>query len=465
MNSINVITKDQIRLLEIDEIVKIIYTPEKYESKEEKDLNKRNYKNIERLISYIKNNRFESFIEKLRKNSINFKNTDISTHKIDLDDIIYPERYLSKGVNGVTFLSKLSKLKNKNLPGDDEKLIVKYEIIDNYSYNDCKNKYINCIDRFKNDVNKCKVEELYCRLTKAFIEIYINKVFIRKLKSRNFAMFYAFFMCPTNKISFDNNKEPKKEFINKYINNGKFCSYTGDKFTDDDNVHVFSVYEYIPGTTLADYIIDNSFNIYTFFKILLQIFATLASVQKPEEICYNHNDLHSYNVMVEKYPPNVFYPYVYFFPYEKTKNTFYSNVRAVIIDQGNSSLLTKSKKDKIYDAVFGWYKTKLTNTIKNYNSPYVDVYKIITHSCIVMKYYKKDKKDIQTLNNIINKLFSLDDTVCTDFLQKQYSSGHIGFDYYILYLQKNYNNHEKLIKKIEEINYESAYNFIVKYFK
>jgi hypothetical protein len=79
-----------------------------------------------------------------------------------------------------------------------------------------------------------------------------------------------------------------------------------------------------------------------------------------------------------------------------------------------------------------------------------------------MLYYNKNKKDIEVLKRIINELFSLNDTICTDFIEKEHK---IFFDYYVLYLQKNYKQHEKLLKKIEDISYESAYNFIVKSLK
>ena len=91
-----------------------------------------------------------------------------------------------------------------------------------------------------------------------------------------------------------------------------------------------------------------------------------------------------------------------------------------------------------------------------------DIYRIITHTYSRMLYYNKNKKDIEVLKRIINELFSLNDTICTDFIEKEHK---IFFDYYVLYLQKNYKQHEKLLKKIEDISYESAYNFIVKSLK
>lgn len=380
----------------------------------------------------------------------------ISSYYINLDDIIYPYKYLSKGVNGITFLSKLKKEK---LPGDNQDIIVKYEIVSKEHNLECKKKYVNCPNH---DIDKCKINEIYCRLSSAFNEIYINKVMVEKLNSRNFAMFYAFFMCPTYQISFDDKKEPAKDFIKNYPENKKFCTFNPNlnnlnNENNENNFHIFSVYEYIPGTTLSDYIISNDFNLLTFYKILLQLFGALASVQKPNQICYNHNDLHTSNVMIEKYPSNVFSPYTYNFPFEKTKNTFYSNVRAVIIDQGNASLLIKKKNEKEYRGVFGWYKKKITKILKNYNTPYADVFRIITHTYYRMIFYQKDKKDISQLKKIINELFSLDNTICSDFIETQEK---LFFDYYVLYIQQKQKDYKNLLKKIEKITYENAYNFV-----
>ena len=74
------IGKNEIDLLNIEDMVKEIYMP--YNSKE-KD-------NLDNLISYIKNKRFKEFLDKLQETNINFKNKDILTHKIDLNNIIYP---------------------------------------------------------------------------------------------------------------------------------------------------------------------------------------------------------------------------------------------------------------------------------------------------------------------------------------------------------------------------------------
>lgn len=432
----NFIGKKDIIQLRIEDIIKSVYKP-----LDEK---------TEKLMSYIKTKRFEDFSKQLKETSVKFNNNDIFTHKIDLDHIIQPYKYLSAGANGITFLAKFKK-KGKG----PNRLIVKYEVVRDNDYFECQRKFFDCIDQYKDYVNQCKVKEIYCRLNSAFIEIYINKNYIQTLNCSNFAMFYAFFMCPTYTISFEKNKKtPTKNFINKYIENKQFCVDN-----DEEKIHVFSAYEYIPGKTLSSYIESNQFQLKDLYDIFLQIFGALSIAQVPNTIYYNHNDLHCNNIMIEKL--NKKREYQYIFPFEKTINRLHSNKRAVIIDQGNASLLMK--KDDKYEGVFGWYKRKISKVLKNFDSPYADVYRIITNSYKIMIYYYKSEKDINDLKNIINLLFSISSnknlsTICSDFIE---NNQNIWFDYYVEYLKEKLSKYDFfiLMKKIEKISYEYAYNY------
>ena len=461
------IGKNEIDLLNIEDMVKEIYMP--YNSKE-KD-------NLDNLISYIKNKRFKEFLDKLQETNINFKNKDILTHKIDLNNIIYPYKYLSRGAYGATFLAKLKKRKKGKETGDKEFFVVKYEIVRDRDYERCQDEYMKCIDKNKDQEQRCKVKEVYCRLDSAFIEIYINKNYIEKLNSRNFAMFYAFFMCPTFKILFDKSgKYPKDEFLNKFIENKKFCVECKDTNLESEKMHVFSVYEYIPGKTLSKYIESKSFNLNALYKIFLQLFGALSSAQIPNKVFYNHNDLHTNNIMIQNYQKTQ--KYTYFLPLQKTKNSVLSNKRAVIIDQGNASLICKEKYSENYNGVFGWYKKSISKVIKNYNSPYADVFRVITDSYSRMLDFNKNNDAIRNLKKIINDLFSLNSyqqeyglfdifksfnsvnpsTICSDFMENEQE---VWFDRYVLYLEKNLSkeNFSTLMKKIEKITYEFAFNY------
>jgi hypothetical protein len=80
-----------------------------------------------------------------------------------------------------------------------------------------------------------------------------------------------------------------------------------------------------------------------------------------------------------------------------------------------------------------------------------------------MIYNHKSKKEINDLKNIINRLFSLSSnynlsTICTDFVE---NNEKIWFDYYVEYLKEKLssNDFSSLMKKIEKISYEYAYNF------
>lgn len=437
---------NDICILSVNEIVKSVYKKDK----------KNKLTKLEKTISTMKNLKFKDFSKQLK--NVSFNSNNIYTHEINLDNLIIPDRYLSAGANGITFLAKLRKKEKKNV----ENVIVKYEVVRDRDYEECQDKYIKCIDSQKNKVNFCKVNEIYCRLESAFDEIYINKNHIQYLNCPNFAMFYAFFMCPTYSVIFEEDKKtPSQAFIEKYINNKNFCLLNSDNsLLDSERMHVFSVYEYIKGQTLYDYILSFSFNIKTFYEILLQIFGALSIAQVPNSIYYNHNDLHCKNVMIETHPKNGLYNYVYNFPFEKTVNRIESNKRAVIIDQGSASLLVKKRNSKKYKAVFGWYKKKISKVIGNFNSPYADVYRIITYSYYLMT--RRYKPDLQKIKNHINRLFSLENTkfstICTDFIDNEHE---VWFDNYIIYLKENLSleNFSILMKKIEKITYEYAYNF------
>jgi len=462
------IGKNDINLLSIEQLVKEIYTP--YDLKEKVIIND--------LISYIKSERFKEFLDKLKETSIKFKNTDILTHKIDLNNIIYPSKYLSRGAYGATFLAKLKKKKKGKEKGDKEYFVVKYEIVRDRDYERCQDEYIKCIDRNRNEEQRCKVKEVYCRLDSAFIEIYINKNYIEKLNSRNFAMFYAFFMCPTFRIMFDKTgKYPNNEFLNKFIEHKKFCVQCKDVDLESEKMHVFSVYEYIPGKTLSKYIQSRSFNVNTLYKIFLQLFGALASAQIPNKVFYNHNDLHTNNIMIQNFQKTQ--KYSYFLPFQKNTKSVLSNKRAVIIDQGNASLICKEKYSENYNGVFGWYKKSISKIIKNYNSPYADVFRVVTDSYSRMLDSNKKPDMLIKLKNIINDLFSLNNnykedsglfnifkrfdkvnpsTICSDFMENEQE---VWFDRYVLYLEKNLSkeNFSTLMKKIENITYEFAFNY------
>lgn len=445
------ISKYDVSVLSIKDIVRSVYKEDK----------KNKLNRIDKIVSSIKTRSFKDFSKKLKNISgVSFDSENIFTHEISVDDKIIPDRYLSAGANGITFLANLKKDKKGN-----KKVIVKYEIIRDRDYEDCQNEYIECIDKYKDKVNMCKVREVYCRLESAFDEIYINKNHIQYLNSPNFAMFYAFFMCPTYTVMFEKDKKtPSQEFIQKYIENKNFCPLTqeNESIRDSDKMHVFSVYEYIKGKTLYDYILSWSFNINTFYEIILQIFGALSIAQIPEYVYYNHNDLHCKNIMIETYPDNNIKEFVYKFPCEKTLNKVKSNKRAVIIDQGSASLLYRDKKEGKYSAVFGWYKKKVTKIIRNFNSPYADIYRFLTYSYYLMSRRYDQKKEMEILKNHINALFSLDgtqfSTICTDFIDNE---NEVWFDNYYTYLQENLSKElfSNLIKKIEKITYEDAYNY------
>jgi serine/threonine protein kinase len=405
----------------------------------------------------MKYKNFSSFIKKLKETSKNLQNINISSHKINIDDIIKPSKYLSAGVNGITFLSKIKKEKGKEV-------IVKYEIVRDRDYKSCQNSYIKCIDKYKNYTGLCKTEEIYCRLDSAFIEIYINKMHIQNLKCRNFAMFYAFFMCPTFSVTFGNDNKPNQEFINKFIENKRFCVENNNEEINQEKMHVFSVYEYIKGKTLKDYLISKEFNIISYYEIMLQIFGALSIAQIPNTLYYNHNDLHCSNIMIQTYPQKKVYEYSYKFPYEKTLNKVESNKRAVIIDQGNASIVFNNcnlKKDTEYCGVFGWYKPKISKVLESYNTPYVDVFRVLTLSyAYLMDINSPYAKD---LKYIINDLFSIKrkdyEDLCSYFIEIEQN---ISLEYYFLYIEKmlSRNDYDYLIKKIRFITYEFAYNYI-----
>lgn len=442
---------DDIDILGVKEIVRRVYQDDK----------KNKLSKVDKKISLIKKLKFKDFVNQLKNITISFDSNNIFTHEINIDNLIVPERYLSAGANGITFLAKLKdKSKKKNI---NNYVIVKYEIVRDRDYKECQDQYIKCIDRYKNNIDMCKVNEIYCRLESAFDEIYINKNHIQYLNCPNFAMFYAFFMCPTYTVMFEKDKRnPSKEFIQKYINNKNFCIENTENLSvrDSERMHVFSVYEYIKGETLYDYIMSFSFKIDTFYEILLQIFGALSIAQVPDCVYYNHNDLHCKNIMIETHPQNSLYNYIYKFPYEKTVNKVKSNKRAVIIDQGSASLLVKDKTSNKYKAVFGWYKKKITKVIKNFNSPYADVYRVLTYSYYLMT--RRYNPNLKKIKNDINKLFSLEgttfSTICTDFIDNEQE---VWFDNYVLYLQKNLSreNFSILMEKIEKITYEYAYNY------
>lgn len=457
------ISKTQITLLPTQNIIRDVYQEEKEENKN--DLKKCDniskldkVKDLDTLIYCIKNKNFSSFIKKLKETSQNLQNINITSHKINIDDIIKPYKYLSAGVNGITFLSKIRKEKNKEV-------IVKYEIVRERDYKSCQEYYIKCIDKYKDYVDICKKEEIYCRLESAFIEIYINKIHIQNLKCRNFAMFYSFFMCPTFSVTFGNDKKPTKEFIKKFIDNKNFCSENkNDEEIDKDRMHVFSVYEYIKGKTLKDYLIGKEFNIISYYEIILQIFGALSIAQIPNLLYYNHNDLHCSNIMIQSYPNKKTYEYSYKFPYEKTLNKVTSNKRAVIIDQGNASIVFKNcniKRDTEYCGVFGWYRPKTSKVLESYNTPYMDVFRVLTLSYAylsdVNSPYSKEIK------YIINDLFSINrencQELCSNFID---SETNISLEYYFIYIEKmlSTNDYNYLTKKIKFITYEFAYNYI-----
>lgn len=447
----NFISKYDISVLSVKDIVRSVYKEDK----------KNKLNRIDKIVSSIKTRSFKNFSKKLKKiSNVSFDSENIFTHEINVDDTIIPDRYLSAGANGITFLANLKKDKK-----GDKKVIVKYEVVRDRDYEYCQDEYIKCIDNYKNKVNMCKVSEIYCRLESAFNEIYINKNHIQYLNSPNFALFYAFFMCPTYTVIFEKNKKtPSQEFIRKYIENKNFCPFSkeNESIRDSDKMHVFSVYEYIKGETLYDYILSFSFNINTFYEIILQIFGALSIAQIPDYVYYNHNDLHSKNIMIETYTNNNIKEFVYKFPLEKTLNKVKSNKRAVIIDQGSASLLFRDKKEGKYNAVFGWYKKKVTKIIRNFNSPYADVYRVLTYSYYLMTRRYDQKKQLERLKNDINSLFSLDktqlSTICTDFVDNEHE---VWFDNYYIYLKENLSKEDfsNLIKKIEKITYENAYNY------
>lgn len=474
------IGKNDIAVLGVEQIVRDIYKPS----------DEKTYENIDKLVSYIKTERLREFIDKLKEKSINFKNTDILSHKIDLNDIIYPYKYLSRGSYGATFLAKLKKdkvkkgkKKNINKLSNNTYLVVKYEIVRDRDYSSCQDEYIRCIDKNMNEEKHCKVKEIYCRMDSAFIEIYINKNFIEKLNCKNFAMFYAFFMCPTFKIILDKNgKYPTDEFLNKYVDQKRFCISCEEKEFESEKMHIFSVYEYIKGKTLADYIQSKEFSLKTLYQIFLQLFGALSIAQVPNRVYYNHNDLHCNNIMIQNTKLS---KYSYVFPYEKTKNYIKSTKRAVIIDQGNASLIFRdvNNRNDVYYGVYGWYKKSISKVIKNYNSPYADIYRVITDSYYRMLDYNKYDKNIKILKDIINDLFSLSPieniensgffglfsnnsnnsnkkiyTICTDFIENE---NEVWFDRYVEYLEKNLSNDNfsNLMKKIEKITYEYAFNY------
>jgi serine/threonine protein kinase len=414
---------------------------------------------------------------------------NISTHRINIDDIIKPSKYLSAGVNGITFVSSLTdqttkrskKKKGKEsrsasfsfrpekLPEVDpkgkEEVIVKYEVVRDRDYKSCQDSYLKCIDRYKNITGLCKTQEIYCRLESAFIEIYINKLHIQNLKCRNFAMFYAFFMCPTFSISFDKENKPTRNFINKFIENKRFCvENEKNEELNQEKLHVFSVYEYIKGKTLKEYLTSKEFNIISYYEIMLQIFGALSIAQIPNTLYYNHNDLHCSNVMIQSYPNKKEYEYSYEFPYEKTLNKVKSNKRAVIIDQGNASLVFKNcdmKRDTEYCGVFGWYRPKTSKVLGSYNTPYMDVFRILTLSYAYLM--DVDSPHIKDIKYIIDDLFSIKrkgyKEMCSNFIKTE---SNISLEYYFLYIEKilSRNDYDYLIKKIEFITYEFAYNYI-----
>jgi serine/threonine protein kinase len=440
------ISKYDLKVLTIQEIVKSIYKSDLKEKKSKQ-------KAANSLVSYIKNKKFKDFIEKLEQVSIKFNQNDILSHNINIDNIIVPYRYISSGTYGVTFLAKFKEGDNNNF------VIVKYEIVTDKDYQYCHEEYNKCLNNNNNE-SMCKVNDIYCRFESAFDEIYINKMHIQNLNSPNFAMFYAFFMCPTNSVFFEENgKKPAKEFIQKYIDDKKFClKKTLDAVNQRERMHVFSVYEYIPGTTLYDYIESKEFNIISFYEIILQIFGALAIAQVKDKVFYNHNDLHSKNVMIQSLKNDK--QFVFKFPYENTINKVTSNKRAVIIDQGSASLLVKDKNE--YKAVFGWYKKKVSKFLKNFNTPYTDIYRILTYSYYVMTKNNKSRNIIQKIKKDINSLFSLNtsslSTLCTDFIDNEYE---IWFENYYLYLKDKLskNDFSTLMNKIESITYEYAYNY------
>ena len=160
-----------------------------------------------------------------------------------------------------------------------------------------------------------------------------------------------------------------------------------------------------------------------------------------------------------------------------------SNKRAVIIDQGNASLICKQHditNIQQYTGVYGWYKKSITKVIKNYNSPYADVFRVITDSYSRMLDCNKSREILKKLKDIINDLFSLDglpastrglfdffkinisnidlSTICSDFIENEQE---LWFDRYVTYLEKHLSseNFSILMKKIENITYEFAFNY------
>ncbi len=465
------IGSNDIKLLSMEQIVRSIYTEDKQNQLKG---------DIQELVSYIKSERFGEFVKKLKETSMNFKNTDILTHKIDLNDIIYPYKYLSKGSYGATFLAKIKKQKKVKKPGDNAYVVVKYEIVRDSEYDRCQKKYFQCIDDYKDEEQRCKVKEIYCRFESAFDEIYMNKNYLQKLKCRNFAMFYAFFICPSYNVVLEDGKNPTEDFLNKFIEHKKFCIQCTNNFLESEKMSIFSVYEHIPGVTLSKYIKSKSFSLNSLFQIFLQIFGALSIAQKPGYIYYNHNDLHCNNVMVQNYPSRKSYKYEYIFPQEKTRNCVVSNKRAVIIDQGSASLLFRDTDSGKYSAVFGWLKKSMEKRVKNFNSPFADVYRIITNVYEHMLSTNIPENNIAIVKKIVDDLFSLDEdsdergflsffsknqglsTICSDFIE---NNDRVWYENYIDYIKNNLSekNSSTLIKKIEKITYEDAYNYLYNY--
>ena len=61
------------------------------------------------------------------------------------------------------------------------------------------------------------------------------------------------------------------------------------------------------------------------------------------------------------------------------------------------ALMFRNKKEGKYNAVFGWYKKKITKVIRNFNSPYADIYRILTYSYYIISRRYDSKKYIETL--------------------------------------------------------------------
>ena len=94
-----------------------------------------------------------------------------------------------------------------------------------------------------------------------------------------------------------NNTFVGKYIVNEFIkNNIPNYSYTFNSFVCNDKI--YTVYEYIDGVNLLEYIKNSKFNYNTFIRLTLQICLCLHSSQEING--YIHNDLTPWNIIVRK---------------------------------------------------------------------------------------------------------------------------------------------------------------------